>query len=213
MSAVETAPDVVATRTLKARPKRPATVDLGRFVLWLVVLLVGVGTLLPITGFALRELKTWALVHADDQTIRSELAAEWPDRTSAAWLETLAELGLQIEPPNAERSMWAAMRATAKDPFRGGAWAIQELIRWRFNFVLANWTAVPEPLRRKAFEHADILRWMGDNSEFLAEMRIKAKQAGIPYDIYRSEVNTPVRSWDLEPVERRNAPGGASTDG
>lgn len=237
MSAVETAPDVVATRTLKARPKRPATVALGRAVLWMAVLLVGILTLAPIAGFASRELKTWALVHADDRTIRSELAVEWPDRTSAAWLETLAELGLQIEPPNAERSMWAAMRATARDPSRAGAWAIQayletrrakqvnaaalealaksmevcplcsqELIRWRFNFVLANWTAIPEPLRRKAFEHADILRWMGDNSEFLAEMRIKAKQAGIPYDAYRSEVNTPVRSWDLEPVETGSAP-------
>ena len=47
-----------------------------------------------------------------------------------------------------------------------------ELISWRLNFVLANWGAIPEALRRKAFEHADLLRWVGPNTEFLAEMRI-----------------------------------------
>lgn len=79
-----------------------------------------------------------------------------------------------------------------------------DLVRWRFNFVLTNWQAIPEEMRRRAFEHADILRWTGNNAEFLAEMRVKANAAGIPFDTYRSEVNTPVRSWDIgvtsEPV-------------
>jgi hypothetical protein len=232
MSAIETAPDVVATRTSKARPRRPAALAAGRAVLWLAALLLGVVTMLPITGFASRELQTWSLIQADDEAVRAELSSEWPETTSAAHLETLAELGLQIEPQAEERSLLAAKRATAKDPSRAGAWAIQayletkrakqvnaaalealarsmdacplcnqDLIRWRFNFVLANWAAIPESLRRKAFEHADILRWTGDNGEFLAEMRVKARQAGIPFDAYRSAVKTPVRSWDLEPLE------------
>ncbi len=73
----------------------------------------------------------------------------------------------------------------------------QELIAWRFNFVLTNWHAVPDPLRRKAFEHADLLRWIGPNAEFLAEMRVKAKQNGIPFDAYRAAVETPVQTWDI----------------
>ncbi len=73
----------------------------------------------------------------------------------------------------------------------------QELVAWRFNFALANWTAIPDPIRRRAFEHADLLRWIGPNAEFLAEMRVKAKQNGIPFDEYRSAVETPVRTWDI----------------
>lgn len=73
----------------------------------------------------------------------------------------------------------------------------QELIAWRFNFVLANWTSIPDPLRRRAFAHADLLRWIGPNVEFLAEMRVKAKQNGIPFDEYRRDVETPVRTWDI----------------
>ena len=76
----------------------------------------------------------------------------------------------------------------------------QDLIRWRFNFVLANWNAVPDDIRREAFNQADILRWTGQNSEFLAEMRIKAAGAGIPFDDYRLAVDTPVRIWDVAPA-------------
>jgi hypothetical protein len=76
----------------------------------------------------------------------------------------------------------------------------QDLIRWRLNFVLANWGAIPDDLRRQAFEQADILRWIGQNREFLAEMRVKAEGAGIPFDDYRSSVKTPVRTWDLAPA-------------
>ena len=73
----------------------------------------------------------------------------------------------------------------------------QKLIAWRFNFVLANWNSIPDPLRRRAFEHADLLRWIGPNAEFLAEMRVKARQNGIPFDAYRAAVETPVRTWDI----------------
>ncbi len=76
----------------------------------------------------------------------------------------------------------------------------QDLIRWRFNFVLANWNAIPDVTRRRAFEQADILRWIGQNREFLAEMRMKAMGAGIPFDAYRSAVETPVRTWDIAPA-------------
>jgi hypothetical protein len=76
----------------------------------------------------------------------------------------------------------------------------EELIRWRFNFVLANWTAMPEGVRRRAFEQADLLRWVGPNAEFLAEMRAKARASGIPFDAYRAAVNTPVRTFDIGPA-------------
>jgi hypothetical protein len=212
----------------------------ARVMAWTTVLLVAAFTLVPVAGLASRELKTWSLVHADEPAIRAELASAWPDRASGAWLETLAELALQVDPQDTDHAMKAAVRATARDPSRAGAWALQayletrrakqvnaaalealsksmaacplcsqELVRWRFNFVLANWTVIPDEIRRKAFEHADVLRWMGDNGEFLAEMRIKANQAGIPFDEYRSAVSTPARTWDLEPVEIQTAPAAA----
>lgn len=79
-----------------------------------------------------------------------------------------------------------------------------ELIGWRLNFVLANWAEIPEGLRRKAFEQADLLRWVGPNAEFLAEMRIKASQNGIPFDAYRAAVKTPARTWDIGPESQAN---------
>ena len=64
---------------------------------------------------------------------------------------------------------------------------------------------IPEALRRKAFEHADLLRWVGPNTEFLAEMRIKADQNGIPFDTYRAAVNTPARTRDIGPASEAKA--------
>jgi hypothetical protein len=81
----------------------------------------------------------------------------------------------------------------------------QDLVRWRFNFVLANWDKAPEDLRKQAFEQADILRWMGQNAEFLGDMRLKALRAGIPFDAYRTAVNTPVRSFDLNTTPQAEA--------
>lgn len=212
-----------------------------RAVLWTAVMLLAVASLVPISGFVLRELKTWSLIQADEQTIRIELNSAWPKTASAGWLEALAEFGLQVEPAEAGLAHAAAMRATAADPSRAGAWALlahlesqrakqvngaaldalaksmdacplcsEELIRWRLNFVLANWNAVPDKLRRRAFEHADLLRWMGANGEFLAEMRVKAQRAGIPFEEYRSAVNTPARTWDLAPAGASGTPSPAA---
>ncbi len=75
----------------------------------------------------------------------------------------------------------------------------QDLIRWRFNYVLTNWAGMPEAIRNRAFEHADLLRWIGPNAEFLAEMRYKAGLSGIPFDAYRARVKTPARTWDIAP--------------
>ncbi len=80
-----------------------------------------------------------------------------------------------------------------------------DLIRWRFNFVLAHWVSIEETMRRAAFEQADMLRWSGQNAEFLAEMRAKATARGIPYDAYRAAVNTPARTFDIA-TERGPAP-------
>jgi hypothetical protein len=87
----------------------------------------------------------------------------------------------------------------------------EELIRWRFNFVLANWPAIPDAVRRRAFEQADLLRWAGPNAEFLADMRAKAQRAGIPFDAYRAAVNTPARTWDIGPAAQPQL--AAATDG
>ncbi len=80
------------------------------------------------------------------------------------------------------------------------------LIRWRFNFVLANWQAMPEAVRHRAFEQADLLRWNGPNAEFLADMRAKAWTAGVPFDAYRAAVNTPVRTWDAGLTAQAKSP-------
>jgi hypothetical protein len=94
------------------------------------------------------------------------------------------------------RALDALERSMAQCPLCDEA-----LIRWRFNYVLAHWNDMPEPVRRKAFEHADLLRWIGPNAEFLAEMRYKAGLRNIAFDDYRNAVNTPVRGWDLAPAD------------
>jgi hypothetical protein len=104
-----------------------------------------------------------------------------------AWLET-QKIGGRVN----DAALNALTRSMDACPL-----CSQELIAWRFNFVLANWTAIPDPIRRRAFEHADLLRWVGPNAEFLAEMRVKAMQNRIPFDDYRRAVDTPVRTWDI----------------
>lgn len=225
-----------ATPAATPKPARPPESQAGRFVMWIAIMAAGIAALGPLTRHVSREIGAWSLVNADDAAIRTELARDWPASTSAARLETLAELALQLDPPDTEAALAAAQRAVAADPSRAAAWAhlaylefekaqsvngavlnalaksmdacplcSEDLVRWRFNFVLANWTAMPETLRRRAFEHADRLRWIGANTEFLAEMKLKATLAGIPYEQYRSEVDTPVRSWDLAPSTQTGA--------
>ena len=164
--------------------------------------------------------------------VTQALQHDWSHSTAPDYVETLAELAMQMPVADTGSAYVAASRATELDSSRAFAWAqlayletrrasgkVNEaslnaltrsmdacplcddtLIGWRLNFVLANWTAIPEPLRKRAFEQADVLRWIGPNAEFLAEMRIKARQNGIPFDAYRAAVNTPARTWDIGPV-------------
>ncbi len=198
--------------------------------IWILLLVIGGGALVPVIFAAGRELSVYSLSTADNVSITQRLEQDVPASASAAYLEGLSELHLAAGEGNAERALLAARRAVEKDPGRPYAWATiaflesrdgkatpaafealeksmdacpvcsAELIRWRLNFVLTNWSTAPEALRRKAFEHADLLRWSGDSGEFLAEMRIKAIQADVPFDEYRAAVNTPVRSWDIGPA-------------
>jgi hypothetical protein len=217
--------------TASVKPGRSQTFLAGRAMLWTAVMVIAGATLVPIGAFAAREFETWTLVQANDTGIQSALGQNWPSTTPAPWLETLSELGLQLDKPAIEPSLEAARQAVAIDPSRASAWAKlayleyvkagkvtpqsiealsksmdacpfcdQALIRWRFNFVLANWNAMPETLRLKAFEQADVLRWAGENTQFLAEMKATATQAGIPFGELQSAVNTPWRAWDLEPL-------------
>ena len=116
--------------------------------------------------------------------------------SNIAWLQTQAARRVT---PDALKALEASMQACPLcDP---------ALIRWRFSFVLANWNDIPEQVRRTAFEQADMLRWSGDNTEFLAGMRVKATAAGIPYDAYRNSVNTPVRTPDIGPRRHQRESG------
>ncbi|MDP3737865.1 MAG: hypothetical protein Q8R02_10770 [Hyphomonadaceae bacterium] len=215
--------------TAAIKPGRSQTFLAGRAMLWAMVMVIGGATLVPIGSFTVREFETFALVQANETSIQNALGRRWPASTPAPWLETLSELGLQLEKPAIESSLEAARQSVATDPSRASAWAKlayleyvkagkvtpaalgalsksmeacpfcdRALIRWRFNFVLANWAAMPEALRLRAFEQADVLRWTGENTEFLAEMKTTAVQAGIPFGALQSAVNTPWRSWDLE---------------
>lgn len=149
---------------------------------------------------------------ADDLEIRSELSLLLKPQDAKAALD-LARQTVAKDPTRAfawARVAWlesqtaGAVNQVSLDALRRSMdlcpLCSQDLIRWRFNFVLGAWKAIPEDLRRKAFEQADILRWTGSNAAFLAEMRIKADNAGVPFDAYRAAVNTPVRSWDLGPA-------------
>lgn len=227
---------VIAVAPKAAAPKRVRTRSrakrAGGFFLWVGLVAGGVAALAPIAHFTLQEVETRLLLYADDAAVINALEQDWPDYTSPDYLETLAELGLQMPVVDTGSAYVAAQRAAAIDPSRASVWARlaylemeradgkvnqesldalvksmdacplcdQELIAWRFNFVLANWASMPEAVRRRAFEHADLLRWNGPNAEFLADMRAKAKQNGIPFDTYRQAVNTPARTWDIGPA-------------
>lgn len=140
----------------------------------------------------------------------SELSLEIP-KPDLASAEAAARKSVELDPSRAHvwaRLAWLETQKAGGKVNQASLHALgrsmdacplcsQELIAWRFNFVLANWQVMPEPMRRRAFEHADLLRWIGPNAEFLAEMRVKAKQNGIPFDEYRAAVETPVRTWDI----------------
>jgi hypothetical protein len=69
-----------------------------------------------------------------------------------------------------------------------------DLTRLRFRFVLENWTLMPEDLRRAAFNEAETLRWSGRDAEFLAGMKLWARDHGVPYERYDALVKSPVPS-------------------
>lgn len=201
----------------------------GRFVSWVALSVLGAAVIIPMIALVNEEARTMSLLAAGDAEVRTQLARDVSAEGNASFLETLAELSLEIPEPDLAAAEAAARKAVEIDPSRAHVWArlawieaqqaggrvnetslealsrsmdacplcSQELIAWRFNFVLANWSDVPDPVRRRAFEHADLLRWIGPNAEFLAEMRVKAKQNGIPFDEYRATVETPVRTWDI----------------
>jgi hypothetical protein len=70
----------------------------------------------------------------------------------------------------------------------------QDLTRLRFQFVLETWTLVPEDLRRAAFNEAETLRWTGRDAEYLAGMKLWARDHGVPYERYDALVKSPVPS-------------------
>lgn len=201
-------------------------------LMWVSLLSAGVAAIAPISHFTQQQAETALLLQADDASVMQAIERDWSQSTSPDYVETLAELGMQMPVVDTGSAYVAASRATELDPSRAFAWAqlayletrrasgkVNEaslnaltrsmdacplcddsLIGWRLNFVLTNWASMPETLRRRAFEQADVLRWIGPNAEFLAEMRIKSRQNGIPFDAYRAAVNTPARTWDIGPT-------------
>lgn len=148
-------------------------------------------------------------VWPDHLEIVSEVSLREPADESAAYMA--AKGVVELDPSRA--SVWASLAylETRRNQGKINVAALealarsmdacplcdQALIRWRFNFVLANWADIPDDLRKRAFEHADLLRWIGPHAEFLAEMRFKARLQGIPFDAYRAAVDTPVKTWDI----------------
>lgn len=72
-----------------------------------------------------------------------------------------------------------------------------DLLEWRFNFVLQNWKAAPEPIRIAVFSGADFLRWWHLEYEYLRAVRTEAIALGIPFDTYRRRVGTHIRPNEL----------------
>lgn len=212
-----------------------------RLTAWLGLLAAGFAAVVTIASFAWDEIVTlswlseagvtepvdpdWAGSTSPDYLeIVSEVSLHEPVvDESAAYLA--AKRATELDPSRA--SAWATLAYLETLRNQGGVnqaaldaltasmdacpLCDQELIRWRFNFVLTHWAAMPEALRTRAFEHADLLRWIGPHAEFLAEMRFKARLQGIPFDAYRAAVDTPARTWDIAPVSqlrRMQAPAG-----
>ena len=67
----------------------------------------------------------------------------------------------------------------------------QELLRWRLEFVLRNWEAIPEDLRQAAIEGADVLRWRYEDEEFLAEQDAFALRNSVPFIEYIEALESP----------------------
>ena len=67
----------------------------------------------------------------------------------------------------------------------------QELLRWRLEFVLRNWEAMPEDLRQAATEGADVLRWRYEDEEFLAEQDAYALRNAVPFTEYVETLVSP----------------------
>jgi hypothetical protein len=173
------------------------------------------------TRYARQQAQTWALLQnsnivlAEDDTIvpspdyfevLSELATDPGSALTAARRTVEADPSRAfvwtriawLEAERAGRPSGASLDALVKS-MDACPLCSTDLIRWRFNFVLANWSAMPETIRSRAFEHAEFLSWSGENAEFLAEMRVKSGLAGIPFDAYRAAVETPVNSWIVIP--------------
>lgn len=194
--------------------------------LWVATLALGVAAAGLSLYLFWRETASLAQAAAEPTRIAEEwVRSDWPDILEAAAEQSLrvspadegaaylaAKKAVELDPSRAfawailayvEARQAGAVDQQALEALEKSMAACplcdQALIRWRFNFVLANWNTIPDELRRKAFEQADILRWIGPNAEFLAEMRYKAKLAGIPYDAYRAAVDTPAPSWDIAP--------------
>ncbi len=228
---------IIVQGAAAAVPSKPARVasrarTAAGVFMWVGLLVAGVAAIAPISHYTQQEAETILLLQADHAGVMQAMEQDWSQSTSPDYVETLAELGMQMPVVDTGSAYVAASRATQLDPSRAFAWAqlayletrrasgkVNEaslaaltrsmdacplcddaLIGWRLNFVLTNWEAMPEALRRRAFEQADALRWIGPNAEFLAEMRIKARQHGIPFDAYRAAVNTPARTWDIAPA-------------
>lgn len=224
---------VLAVNQQEPEPEQKPVVDgrLWRVASWFGVMAIAAVAVVPMLGFAWQGVSNWSLANATPVETQELLATNWPDSSSADYLETISELSLRLPEPDVASAFVASKRAIELDPSRAFSWATlayletsrtggtvnevaldaltksmdacplcdQELIRWRFNYVLSHWEQMPEAIRARAFEQADLLRWNGPNAEFLAEMRYKAQLNNIAFDAYRAAVKTPARTWDIAP--------------
>jgi hypothetical protein len=218
-----------AARTPRVKPHAPrkARSTLPPIVPWLALHAAGLAAISGAVWLTLRAVETHLQAEAQPTTIAAELAlSDSPDFLEILSEQALAlpqpddavaylaaKRATDIDPTRAFAWARLAYLEARRDSGKVNPEALAaltrsmdacplcdtQLIGWRFNFVLTHWNDVPDETRRRAFEQADLLRWIGQNAEFLAEMRFKAQLKGIPFDAYRSAVDTPARSWDIAP--------------
>jgi len=73
----------------------------------------------------------------------------------------------------------------------------RDLLKWRLEYVLANWIDVPDDLRLQVFEGADFLRWWHLEYDYLKRTRNLAEAEGIPFAFYQKRIDTPVRPNEI----------------
>ncbi|MBI1340915.1 hypothetical protein GC169_12010 [bacterium] len=193
----------------------------ARQVTWIALLaLGGLSTALGAMA-AFDSISDFGVTRMDDASFRSELASpspnasvDWLEYASERALalsppdleasRRMSALVLDADPSRAftwarlayldwatDREMTPAAVSALDRSIQACPMCDDALVRWRLEFALANWDAVPEATRRAAFMHMAALPDTTANVEFTASARIRSNAAGIPFDAYLDDARSP----------------------